>query len=848
MAQDLKLQIMLKAVDKVTRPLRGIIQTAEKLRGQMVKTGSELKNLEGVQRTIDGHRKLQQRLGSTASKMDQVQQEVAAMGRAIAATDNPSKRQLTQFARAKQQLGKLKTAHRGHKLALSAASRTLQQANIDTRNLSNADKKLAANIATVNQRMTTQARKLGVIRKNTVAAAKAKAKYDKAMQRQANLSFVGAAGFATGTKALQGVASMIQPGIAFEEQMSSVGALTRISKSSAAFKKMQAQARQLGESTSFSATEAAQGMQKLAMAGFDANKIMATMPGMLDLAKAGVMDLGATADIASNILSAFKLPASEMNRVSDVLAATFSRSNVDLEMLGETLKYTAPIAQEFGASIEEAAALTGLLGSKGIQGSMAGTAMRTMYNNIATHGPAMDALKELGIATRDAHGNMIAMPEILGEVAKKTEKLGAGDRLSIFKDIAGKQAGAAFASLVGDAGAGGITKFIEVLENARGEAKRIAAQMGDNTSGDLKSLESAWEAVKISIFSTNSGPIRDLIQHITTLTRKLNAWVTANPQLAGQLLKVIAVGGVFITAMGAIALTMASILGPLAMLRYGLSSLHIIGLVSKLFGGLIWVLTKMGIVAKIVTATQWLLNIAMNANPIGLVIAAVAGLIAIGVLLYKNWDDIIAWFGEIFDWLKSKFDWISTATKAVGSVWDAVFGDDSDIEKTVKITEKATPAKPIPATAKKIAAARSMGMGVGGPSPADAQLQAILAATNNTAAARSMGIGVGGPSPADAQIQSILDATNNTAAARNMGIGLGGTALAGRGQMQPYTPIQPKPAIVQHVTNTSTPNITIHATPGMDERALALAVTQELENQQRQQASRQNAQLYDGIY
>ncbi len=533
--------------------------------------------------------------------------------------------------------------------------------------------------------------------------------------------------------------------------------------------------------------------------------------------------------------------------------------------------------------------------------------MRTMYNNIATHGPAMDALKELGIATRDAKGNMIAMPEILGEVAKKTEKLGAGDRLSIFKDIAGKQAGAAFASLVGDAGAGGITKFIEVLENARGEAKRIAAQMGDNASGDLKSLESAWEAVKISIFSTNSGPIRDLIQHITTLTRKLNAWVTANPQLAGQLLKVVAVGGVFITAMGAIALTMASILGPLAMIRYGLSSLDIIALVSKLFGGLIWVLTKMGIVAKIVTATQWLLNIAMNANPIGLVIAAVAGLIAIGVLLYKNWDDIIAWFGEIFDWLKSKFDWISTATKAVGSVWDAVFGDDSDVEKTVKITEKATPAKPIPATAKKIAAARSMGIGVGGPSPADAQLQAILAASNNTAAARSMGIGAGGPSPADAQLQAILAASNNTAAARSMGIGvggpspadaqlqailaasnntaaarsmgigvggpspadaqlqailaasnntaaalsmgigLGGPALAGRGQMQPYTPIQPKPAIVQHVTNTSTPNITIHATPGMDEQALAKAVTQELANQQHQQASRQNAQLYDGI-
>ena len=103
--------------------------------------------------------------------------------------------------------------------------------------------------------------------KKTAAAAKAKANYDKALQRQANLSFVGAAGYATGTKILQGVGGLIQPGIAFEEQMSAVGALSRLDKYSEAFKQQQEQAKQLGASTSFSATEASQGMQNLAMAG-----------------------------------------------------------------------------------------------------------------------------------------------------------------------------------------------------------------------------------------------------------------------------------------------------------------------------------------------------------------------------------------------------------------------------------------------------------------------------------------------------------------------------------------------------------------------------------------------------
>ena len=148
-----------------------------------------------------------------------------------------------------------------------------------------------------------------------------------------------------------------------------------------------------------------------------------------------------------------------MGRVGDVLTATFTRSNVDLSMLGETMKYVAPIAKEFGTSIEDASAMAGLLGNVGIQGEQAGTTLRSLHNRLAAPPKmARKALDDLGISVADAQGNMRPMVDILAEIAKKTEGLGSADRLGAFKAIAGAEAGAGMAALVEQGGAGAITK------------------------------------------------------------------------------------------------------------------------------------------------------------------------------------------------------------------------------------------------------------------------------------------------------------------------------------------------------------------------------------------------------
>ena len=871
MAQDLKLQIMLKAVDKVTRPLRGVIQTAEKLRGQMAQTGSELKNLEGVQRAIEGHRRLQQKLGTTASKMDQVQKEVAEMGRAIAASDSPTQRQIQQFERAKQQLGKLKTAHRQQRQALQESAGALKKAGIDTRNLSNAEAELSRRINTVNSRMSEQAKKLDTIRRKQQALTKAREKYDKTLQRQANLSFVGMAGYGSGTNILRGAASVIQPGIAFEEQISAVGALSRVSNTSEAFAKLREQAKALGASTSFSASEAAGGMQFLAMAGFEVNEILSAMPGMLDLAKAGNTDLGMTADIASNILSGFKLEATQMGRVSDVLAATFTRSNVNLEMLGETMKYVAPAAHKTGASMEEASAMAGLLGNVGIQASMAGTVMRSMYTRMASPSKAaLDALSELKIQTTDAADNMRAMPEILAEIAKKTEKLGNAKQLEIFTAIAGKQAGSGLAELVSQGGAGEITKFVDVLKGATGEARRISSQMGDNAAGDIKAMQSAWEGLNITISDTNTGPLRGLIQQVTQIVRHIDTWVQNNPELAGQLLKIVAIVGAMMVGMGGLALTIAGLLGPFAMMRYGLSllgikSMGIIAGVKKLGSGLWW-LGK---------TFLWLGRVFLM-NPIGLVITAIAGA---AYLIYRYWEPIKGFFSGLWQEVKSAFNggiagvaalivnWspLGLFYKAFAGVmnWFGIelpgnfseFGSMLISGMVNGIKDKLAAAKEaITSIGESVVSWFKDKLGIRSPSRVFAEIggfisqgvgQGILHKAQHAVNAVKQ---MGGQLPKALPAALAVGIAANSSVAASQGFGVDRPVSAQAPQVYTSAPIQAQaPVIHHHQSSQPVYNITINAAPDMDKQAIARAVTEELENQQRQQASRQNSQLYDGF-
>lgn len=200
------------------------------------------------------------------------------------------------------------------------------------------------------------------------------------------------------------ITKSVQTAAQFEQSMAKVRAITQATNED--FAKLQNQAIELGASTVFSASQAADAQSFLAMAGFEVNEIMAAMPGVLNLAAAGQMEIGRTADIASNILTGFGLKAEETTRVVDVMAKAMTSSNTNIEQLGHAMKYVAPVAAAVGVDIETAAAAVGRLSDAGIQGEMAGTSLRAILLRLVNPvGEAADVMDKLGIKTgRPCHG------------------------------------------------------------------------------------------------------------------------------------------------------------------------------------------------------------------------------------------------------------------------------------------------------------------------------------------------------------------------------------------------------------------------------------------------------------
>ncbi|HGC4336661.1 TPA: phage tail tape measure protein, partial [Escherichia coli] len=411
-------------------------------------------------------------------------------------------------------------------------------------------------------------------RQTLARVTQARQQYFRAQEMAGKLK---AGGFtAVGTAAAGGYAAgrFLQPAVSFGKEMSRVQALTRIDKNSPQFKALREQALKLGSETQFTAGDAASGQAFLAMAGFTPQAIQAALPGVLNLATASGMDLGQTADISSNILTQFGLSADQMNRVGDTLAATFTRTNTDLRGLGETMKYTGPVAASLGLSLEQTAAMTGLLGSMGIRGSDAGTALRSSLSRLVNPPKAAaKALKQLGVETQDAYGNMRPMEDILYELYQATRKYGNAAKVSFFSDIAGQEAYVSLMSLVEQAGEKNLPRLTREIQAANGELEENARIMADNLDGDLKSLNSAWEGLRIRVADLVDGPLRSVTQSFTRVIAKVTALAQAHPELTKQLL--IAGGALLaaVAATGALSLATGVLLGPLAKLRLGFSLL-----------------------------------------------------------------------------------------------------------------------------------------------------------------------------------------------------------------------------------------------------------------------------------
>ncbi|HDS8429602.1 phage tail tape measure protein [Proteus mirabilis] len=662
MSNNLKLQVVLSAVDKLTAPFRSAQESNKRLASAVRQSRDSLKNLNQQASQIDGFRKIKQQLTYTQQAYQSATQRVATLAKEIANSENPTKKQLEAFKKAQREAGQLKTKYEQLQQSAQRQRSALQANGISTNQLGQAQRRLNGDIERTTQQLRRQENQLRRSAEQERRMAAAKSQYQKTLDVRNKMAGTGATMTATGAGMLYSAKQTLMPGYEFNVGMSKVQALTRLDKNSDEFKMLREQARELGATTAFTANQVAQGQAFYAMAGFKPEQIKNAMPGTLAMSLAGDIDLGTTADIGSNILTGFKLDSDQMGRVSDVLVGAFTRSNTSLTMLGDTMKYVAPVASGLGVDLETAAAATGKLGDAGIQGSMAGTSLRAILGRLAEPPKmAAKALEELGIKTRDAKGNLRDFPELLAELDKKTAKMGNAQRAGFFKHIAGEEAFSALSVLAEQAGKGELQTLVADLKQAKGEAQKVAGTMTDNLSGDMKNLQSAWEDLGIQIFDGIDSPLRQISQSITRVISKVGVWMKENPELAKTLTMIgLAIAGI-ITTLGILALSIAAMLGPLAAAKLSLSILGIKG------GSALTLLLKP---IKLLGSAFLGLGKAMLANPILLVIAAIAAAV---YLIYKNWDTIGPYVYKVWDTVKRYTAIAWQALKdTIKSAWEAI--------------------------------------------------------------------------------------------------------------------------------------------------------------------------------
>ena len=324
-----------------------------------------------------------------------------------------------------------------------------------------------------------------------------------------------AAGVALGGIALlgAGLASSVKEGMAFTKTMSNVGAVSgAVGKD---FEKLTQQAKDLGSTTKFTATEAAEGMTFLAQAGFKTVDILEAMPGVLNLAAAANLDLGSSADIVSNVLSGFGAEAKETGKFVDILTKTFTTSNTDLTQLGQAMKFVAPVAKGLGLSVSATASAIGVLSNSGIQGALAGTTLRGVLSSLANPTiAASKVMKNLGFSVFDAAGRMKPLPVIMGGIADATAGMTQEQRNSTLATLVGMQRQAGFQVLLA-AGETGLQKYGDLLRDSLGTAAGVAATQLDNLSGDVTLFQSAVSGLKIKTFEKLEPVLRGIARAAT---------------------------------------------------------------------------------------------------------------------------------------------------------------------------------------------------------------------------------------------------------------------------------------------------------------------------------------------
>ena len=305
----------------------------------------------------------------------------------------------------------------------------------------------------------------------------------------------------------------------FEAQMSQVKAISGASGSD--YERLNKKAQEMGATTKFTASEAAQGFNYMAMAGWNTDQMEKGIGGILSLAAASGEDLGTTSDIVTDALTAFNMGADEATHFADVLAVASSNANTNVGMMGETFKYVGAASGALGYSIEDVALGIGLMANAGIKSSQAGTELNSIFTRLSTNtNGARDAIEQLGISFYDQNGNARDFGKVLDELRSATKGMNNEQKINLANTIAGQRAQAGLLAML-NATEADYRKVTNAIQDADGAAQNMADTMLDNLSGSITKLQSAWEGLKLKLGERLSPYIREFAEWLTAQTPKI---------------------------------------------------------------------------------------------------------------------------------------------------------------------------------------------------------------------------------------------------------------------------------------------------------------------------------------
>ncbi|SLE44168.1 Putative phage tail tape measure protein TMP [Mycobacteroides abscessus subsp. abscessus] len=484
-----------------------------------------------------------------------------------------------------------------------------------------------------------------------------------------------AASFAT-----SGVSAVVTKGLDFEKTMNTLSGVTGASAD--VMQRFRDTAKALGNDMSLSntsAADAAQAMTELAKAGFSVDESIAGAKGTLQLAAAAQVDAGKAAEIQANALLAFGLKADYAAKAADVLSNAANASSAEITDVAQALQSGGAVANQFGLKLEDTAAAIGLLANNGIKGSDAGTLLKSALLALTdTSNPAQGAIEELGLTVYDAQGRFVGLEKLFGQLQAASQRMTPEMYQAATTTLFGSDA-ARLAGIAAKDGAAGYDQMRDAMEK-QGSAAKLAAAQNQGLPGVIERLKNAAETLAITLFEKVQGPLSSIGDGLTGFTNKMQD-AFENPavsQAAGNI-------GAALSSIGTAFGNVLSAVGP--SLVSGLSdAVNLIvrfkDFLIPLVAGLAaykTVMLAITIATKAWAAVQALLNIALTANPIGLIIAAIAGLVAGIVLLYNRnetfrkivqvtWAAIKNAIGAVWGWLSTTvFPGLKAAFTVIGA-------------------------------------------------------------------------------------------------------------------------------------------------------------------------------------